>query len=50
VDDGPERVGRRQIDDGAAEDDSDDADSQVSMENTNQNCWQVRVRDLRELQ
>ena len=28
----------------------DDADSQVSMENTNQNCWQVRVRDPRELQ
>jgi len=28
----------------------DDADSRVSMENTNQNCWQVRVRDLRELQ
>ena len=28
----------------------DDADSRVSMENTNQNdCWQVRVRDLREL-
>jgi len=28
---------------------SDDADSRVSVENTNQNCWQVRVRDLREL-
>ena len=28
----------------------DDADSRVSVENTNQNdCWQVRVRDLREL-
>jgi len=24
----------------------DDADSWVSVENTNQNCWQVRVRDL----
>ena len=24
----------------------DDADSRVSVENTNQNCWQVRVRDL----
>jgi len=28
----------------------DDADSRVSMENTNQNCWQVQVRDPRELQ